>query len=414
MKNFLFINVWFILISLMCHQIRCNASTNSPKLKGLNASKLKIHRNSSPKVKSPKDKLLFGKEFSDHMLDIDWANDKGYLPPKIVPYGEIKLSPAASALHYGLECFEGMKAYKGIDGKIRLFRPDLNMRRLNNGMDRLHFQKVDEDEFLNCLKQLVLLEKDWIPEGEGFSLYLRPTAISTTPSLGVAAATNVKLFVICSPCGPYYPDGFKPVKLYADTEHVRAWPKGMGNRKYGGNYGPTIMPQTLAAQKGYQQVLWLFGDDHIVTEAGAMNLFFFMKKKAPTGKKEKTKNGAAAAKDEYELVTCPLSRGDILPGVTRDSVLGLARGWGEFEVNERELSMKEVLEAAEEGRLLEVFGCGTAAVVAPVKQIGYLGKEIHIPTGEDIGPVAERLWNAITAIQYGKVDHPWGMVIGEC
>jgi len=332
------------------------------------------------------------------MFEVDWTNTEGYSSPRIIPYGDLKISPAASSLHYGLEAFEGMKAYKGVDGKIRLFRPELNVQRLNQGLARLYMQPVDEKAFIALLKKLVLLEKDWIPEGEGFSLYLRPTAISTTETLGVTAASKVKIFCICSPCGPYYQEGFKPVKLLADTEHVRAWPGGMGNKKFGGNYAPGIAPQALAAKKGYQQVLWLFGENHVCTEVGAMNMFFFLKKK-----------GEDAA---YELCTSPLSRGDILPGVTRNSALALARGWGEFEVNEREVTMPEIVEAAKEGRLLEAFGTGTAAVVAPVKQIGYMGQDIFLPTGEEIGPVAKRLWDEITAIQYGKIKHPWGVVIG--
>ncbi|CAM9271524.1 unnamed protein product [Heterosigma akashiwo] len=400
----------FLVMSLLIISGRlADASTSPLSGRGLDSSALKVFKSKSPKSKSPKEDLRFGKEFTDHMLDIDWNYDTGYSEPKIVPYGPLQMSPAASVLHYGLECFEGMKAYKGVDGKIRLFRPDLNIQRLNNGMRRLHFQPVDEDQFLACLKHLVLTEQDWIPEGDGYALYLRPTAVSTTPSLGVAAATDVKVFVICSPCGPYYPEGFQPIKLYADTENVRAWPKGMGNKKYGGNYGPTIEPQARAAGRGYQQVLWLFGPEDVVTEAGAMNLFFFLRKRD-----DDVGEWAEGEPDpRYELVTCPLETGYILPGVTRASVLALARGWGEFEVSERELTMAEVLRTAEEGRLLEVFGCGTAAVIAPVKQIGYRGKEVHVPTADAIGPVAERLWGAITDIQYGRVKHPWGVVISE-
>jgi len=379
------------------------------RISGLEAAKLTIERTSFPKEKPVKESLVFGRCFSDHMLDVDWKKLEGYGEPKIRPFGDLQLSPAATVLHYGLECFEGMKAFKGVDGKIRLFRPELNVARLNSGMQRLNFQPIDQQNFLDCLRELVLLEKDWIPEGEGYSLYLRPTAISTTPCLGVSGATDVKLFVICSPCGPYYPGGFKPVKLFADTEYVRAWPKGMGNKKYGGNYGPTILPQAQAAAQGYQQILWLFGEDHVVTEAGAMNVFFFLKKKETSSVPQKP----GSPNPDYELVTCPLSRGDILPGVTRDSILALARSWGEFEVNERELTMGEVVEAAEEGRLLEVFGCGTAAVVAPVSEIGYLGKEICVPTGQSIGPVAERLWEEITSIQYGRIQHPWGLVLED-
>ncbi|CAN0022908.1 unnamed protein product [Scytosiphon promiscuus] len=373
-------------------------------LPGIEPSLLTVQRTTVPREKKEKTTLEFGQTFTDHMLHLDWDFEGGWHAPRILPYGDLRVSPAASSLHYGLQCFEGMKAYRDANGSVRLFRPDLNIRRLNRSMARLHFPQVDQEKMIELISKLVLEDADWIPEGDGYSLYLRPTAISTHPYLGIVAATNVKLFVILSPVGPYYKEGFNPIRLYADTEHRRAWPGGMGFAKAGGNYAPTIQPQAEALKEhGCAQVLWLFGDEDYVTEVGAMNIFFLMKKEG--------------GQDGVELVTSPLDAGDILDGVTRRSVLELARDWGSLEdgvpleVCERRLTMKEVVKASEEGRLLEVFGTGTAAVVAPVSGIKYRGKEIEVPSGDCIGPLAKRFWETLSDIQYGRVEHPWSVKI---
>ena len=293
----------------------------------------------------------------------------------------------------GLQCFEGMKAYKTIpDESLRLFRPDKNMERLANSMDRLHMPGADFDqqELTNCIAELVRTDKDWIPSGEGYSLYIRPTVIATHPFLGLASPDSLLLYVITSPVGPYYKSGFDPVRLTADTKFVRAWPGGTGNSKVGGNYAPTMKPTAEATESGYSQVLWLFGDNHENTEVGSMNLFFFMINK-------ETK--------KPELVTAPLTRGDILPGVTRDSILALARSWDDFDVSERFPTMGEIQEASKDGRLLEAFGAGTAAVVTPVSCIKFQGKDIEIPS---VGEVTQRIWDEITGIQYGKIEGPEG------
>lgn len=362
----------------------------------INPAALDITRTSTPKTKLPNEELTFGASFTDHMLEIDWDVDSGWKAPKIIPYGPLQIDPAATSLHYALQCFEGMKAYVDDNDSIRLFRPDKNMTRMNNSMKRLFLPEFDEDAFLECIKELIKVEKDWIPRGEGYSLYVRPTGIATHPYLGVGAATQAKLYVILSPVGPYYPTGFAPVSLLAGDEYVRAWPGGTGDSKVGGNYGPTILPQMEAAKKGYSQVLWLFGEEHFITEVGTMNLFFCWEK--PGGGKE--------------LVTAPLSRGDILPGVTRDSVLELARGWGEYEVNERNVTMSEVVSAIDEGRMIESFGSGTAAVLSPVGVIHYNGRDLEIPLAcGQSGEMCNRLWDEITGIQYGKIDHPWSIKI---
>lgn len=246
-----------------------------------------------------------------------------------------------------------MKAYKDSKGNVRLFRPDKNFERLNNSMVRLAMPSIKGDDgFLECLKELIKVDESWVPEGEGYSLYIRPTAIGTSSVLGVHASEDVKLFVILSPVGPYYKSGFKPVKLYADSVNVRAWPGGVGNTKVGGNYAPTIYPSQIAAKThGASQILWLYGPDHEATEVGAMNIFFVIKDKK-TGKPE--------------LATAPLTRGDILPGVTRDSILALARQWSDVTVSERFVSMKEIKQAEAEGR------------VSPLSLTSWLACSLHL------------------------------------
>ncbi len=376
---------------------------------------------------------------SDHMLTIEWNKVEGWASPKIVPYQNLSISPAASCLHYGtflaikcftcrskgdithdcsmvsdahltssllyllsssidylskgLQCFEGLKAYKSLnDDSIRLFRPEKNMARLSNSMARLQMPGFDfnRQELIQCISELVTLDERWIPDGEGYSLYLRPTVIATHKFLGLAAPDSLLLYVITSPVGPYYKSGFNPIRLTADTSYVRAWPGGTGNSKVGGNYAPTMKPAADAAKDGYSQILWLFGENDEVTEVGAMNVFFYLINK-------ETKRP--------ELVTAPLTRGDILPGVTRASVLDLCRSWGDFDVSERFPTMHEIKEAADDNRLLEVFGAGTAAVVTPISCIQYKGKDIEIPA---VGDVTKRVWDEITGIQYGKIEGPPG------
>ncbi len=241
------------------------------------------------------------------------------------------------------------------------------------------------------LNGLQFLDQDWIPTGEGYSLYIRPTVISTHPYLGVSAPNEILLYVITCPVGPYYTSGFAPVRLTADTPYVRAWPGGTGAAKVGGNYAGSMKPQTDASKRGYSQILWLFGEDQEITEVGAMNVFFFLEK--GDGSKGR------------ELVTPPLTRGDILPGVTRQSILDLSRSWGEFEVVERSITLPEVRKAASEGRLIEAFGAGTAAVVTPISAIEHLGSDIEIPA---TGELTKRFFSDLMGIQYGRIDGPDG------
>eukprot|EP00501_MAST-03F_sp_TOSAG23-6_P000546 GSMAST32.ASY1.ANO1.567.1 assembled CDS len=376
-----------------------SSRTPNQQLASLDSSKLEVRRTQAPKARPKNETLQFGKVFTDHMLEVEWNAENGWHTPRIKPYGDMAISPAASALHYGLQCFEGMKAYKDDAGDIRLFRPELNMVRLNSSMERMHMPSFEGPEFLECIKQLLLMDKEWIPNEKGFSLYIRPAAISLQNTLGVSASMHTKLFCIMCPVGPYFAAGIKPVHLLADEKHVRAWPGGTGDIKIGGNYGASIGPQTKAGAKGFSQILWLFGDDHQVTEVGVMNFFVLWEKKDGSGK---------------ELITAPLD-GTILPGVTRRSVIDLAHSLGEFEITERIFNMAELTEAINDGRVIEAFGCGTAAVVSPVKAITYKDEVFSVPTGDDgaMGNFSRFVLEKLTAIQYGDEECPngWSVVV---
>ncbi|XP_053117784.1 branched-chain-amino-acid aminotransferase, cytosolic-like isoform X2 [Hemicordylus capensis] len=355
------------------------------------ASDLQIELNKHPKPKPDPKNLLFGKNFTDHMLTVEWSQEKGWEKPHIKPFQNISLHPASSALHYSMELFEGMKAFRGPDKRIRLFRPMLNMERMIRTALRLSLPPFDQTELLECIRQLIHLDQDWVPHSEDASLYIRPTFIGTEPSLGVSNSTRALLFVILTPVGPYFTTGsFNPISLLADPSYVRAWMGGVGDCKAGGNYGPTIYVQNEAAKEGCQQVLWLYGDNHQITEVGTMNLFMFWKNQ----------------QGDLELVTPPLN-GIILPGVIRASLLDLARKWGEFKVSEKVFTMADLIKGLEENRVKEVFGSGTACVVCPVNRILYQGKNYHIPTMENGPKIAKRFLKELTDIQYGHVTSDW-------
>ncbi|KAI3628083.1 BAT2 [Malassezia furfur] len=362
------------------HPVHPESTTPAP----LDASRLKVEKNPKAGTPPPPEQLVFGQTFTDHMLVVPWTAEGGWGEPKIQAYSPLSLQPSSIIFHYAPSLFEGLKAYKNPKGET-----------------------FDGDELVKLLKKLVEIDANWVPDKEGYSLYLRPTLIGTQPSLGVGETKEALLFVIMSPVGPYYSSGVKPVALEANPERVRAWPGGTGNAKLGANYGPCILPQREAAKKGYQQNLWLFGDEHYLTEVGTMNLFVVLK----------NDDGS------YEVVTPPLN-GMILPGVTRDSVLGLLRAHESGEsplpnlpkihVSEREIKMQELQDAAAQGKLVEVFGAGTAAVISPVDRIGYMGKDIHVPvTSSGFGPVAEVMLNRMSAIQWGKVEHPWSVPVSQ-
>lgn len=365
--------------------------------------------------------LRFGAAYTDHMLQTSWKEGLGWTAPSIDPLGPISLHPCAQVLHYAVESFEGMKAYKGKDGRLRLFRPEMNMDRLARSAARLTLPQFDKAEFLECIKELVRVERDWVPDEEGFSVYIRPTLIGTHPFLGVCPTREAMLYVILSPVGPYFPSGLKPIKLYVETENVRAFPGGVGDKKIGGNYAPTILSQQRGSHLGCAQVLFVLQDGNpkggVIGESGSMNVFFLIRQEDS---------------QELELVTPPLD-GLVLPGVTRDTVLQLARSFGDLKVSERPLRFGEVERAAESGRLLEVFGTGTACMIQPVVGLVKQDSEIMIPfddgaakhwiakppgtasspnssVGEPFS-LCGRLTRSLLDIQYGHVESEWSVVI---
>lgn len=334
----------------------------------------------------------FGTIFSPHQVHIDWTKKGGWQDPQLIDFGNLSIPIQAGSLHYGLQCFEGLKAYYAPGDKtIRLFRPEMNAARMNRSMARLAFPTFDEKEWVQVLKELVKTDKDFVPREEGYTLYLRPGAIATNANLHVGPTDSVKLFMIASPVGPYYPDGFKPVKLVVDSKHKRAWPGGSGDCKIGPNYGPTIMHQVEHAKKGFPQVLWL-GAKGEINEVGAMNFMVLWK----------NKNG------DRELIT-PALDGTILPGVTRDSILKLTAAWNEFKVTEGVFTIDELMAALKEGRVEEVFGCGTAAIVTAVNGLHMDGQDFAIPIPEK--STAQRILNELSDIQYGRKESPWSVVV---
>ncbi|OQR77698.1 branched-chain-amino-acid aminotransferase, partial [Tropilaelaps mercedesae] len=343
--------------------------------------------------------LQFGKHFADHMFESFWRRDSGWSQAKICPIHALQMHPAAKVLHYAQELFEGMKAYRGTDGRIRLFRPELNIQRLLNSAERLGLPTFDAQEFLRCLMRLVDVDRDWVPRTPMSSLYIRPTFFGVEPTLGIARSSEAFLYVITGPVESYYGStGIKPVGLLADPKYVRAWPGGTGDKKLGCNYAPTLAVQKDAERLGLHQVLWLFGAEQEITEVGAMNVFIFLR----------NKDG------EPELITPPLS-GIILPGITRRSVLDLTREWNEFKVSERKVTMQDLREALDEGRLIEMFGCGTACIIAPIDRIFYRqenhSEELLLPTMKNEWHLHARIMRTLQDIHYGVVDHPWSLEV---
>jgi branched-chain amino acid aminotransferase len=332
--------------------------------------------------------LGFGTNFTDHMFNMDYTPDKGWHAPRIEPYAPIEMDPATMFLHYGQGVFEGLKAYRTATGKIQLFRPQENIKRLNRSCKRLCIPAVDENMVLDAMKQLISLEKDWVPDAPETSLYIRPTIIAMDPFLGVRASYTYRLFIILSPVGAYYPEGFNPVKIMVTSDYVRAVRGGVGEAKTPGNYAASLLAGEQAHDAGYTQVLWLDGvEQKYLEEVGAMNIFFVI---------------------DNEIIT-PALNGSILPGITRDSVIELARHWNE-RVSERKISIDELMEAHDAGKLQEGFGAGTAAVISPVGEIKYRDRVITI-TDNRVGPVAQKYYQAITDIQYGKANDPKSWIV---
>ena len=350
---------------------------------------IRFEKTTTPKAKpADANNLGFGKIFTDHMFVMNYEEGKGWFDPRIVPFEKISLSPAAMVYHYGQEMFEGLKAYKGDDGKVRLFRPEMNAKRANESNKRLCIPEIPVEDFVQAVSELVKVEQDWIPTAPGTSLYIRPFVIATDEFLGVAPSKTYLFMVIVSPSGAYYASGLAPVGIWIEDEYVRAVKGGIGFAKTGGNYAASLAAQVKAHDDGYSQVLWLDGVERkYIEEVGAMNIFFKI-------------NG--------KIVT-PMLNGSILPGVTRNSVINLCKHWG-MEVEERKISVDELLEAQKNGTLEEVFGTGTAAVISPVGKLRYMDDVMVIGDG-NIGPVSQKLYDTVTGIQWGKLPDELGWVV---
>lgn len=332
--------------------------------------------------------LTFGTLFSDHMFNMDYTPEKGWHNPRIEPYGPMTIDPSTMVLHYGQSIFEGLKAFKTPSDAIQLFRPEENFRRFNRSAHRMCIPQFDEALALKGLKELLRIEKRWVPSAPGTSLYIRPTIIAMDPFLGVRASYSYRFFIILSPVGAYYKEGFDPVRIWVTEKYVRAVPGGVGEVKTAGNYAASLYASEDAHKQGYTQVLWLDGvQREFVEEVGSMNIFFVI---------------------DDEIITPALS-GSILSGITRDTVIRLAASWG-HPVTERRISIDEVMDAHANGKLQECFGSGTAAVISPVGEIKYKDKVAKLGNGE-VGPWARRLFDTITDIQYGRTDDPEGWVM---
>ncbi|MGI6588749.1 MAG: branched-chain amino acid aminotransferase [Peptococcia bacterium] len=331
------------------------------------------------------EKLDFGRMFTEHMFTIKYREGKGWYDGKIEKYNSFMLDPAACVLHYSQEIFEGLKAYKAADGRILLFRPEQNARRMNRSARKLCMPELPEEIFLKALQELILLEKDWIPDSPGTSLYIRPTMIATEAFLGVNPAQEYLFYIILSPVGAYFKAGFNPVSIYVEDRLVRAAVGGVGDIKTGGNYAASLLGAVKAAQKGFSQVLWLDAKEHkYIEEVGAMNVFFVFGDK---------------------LVT-PMLTGSILPGITRDSVLRLAREM-DYEVEERRISVEEVLDGIKTKKLTEMFGSGTAAVISPVGLLHYQDTNYYINENQ-VGKVTKTFYEHLIDIQYGRAEDKLG------
>lgn len=356
--------------------------------KGFNNMKYEfaVTKTENPKEKPDPKTLKFGETFTDHMFIMEYTAGKGWHDGRIVPYGPLSLSPAATCLHYGQEMFEGLKAYKTKEGKIQLFRPDMNAKRTNATNDRMCIPQMEEELYVEAVKALVNMDKEWIPQMEGTSLYVRPFIIGDSPLLGVKAASHYIFGIIMCPVGPYYANGLAPTKIYVEEEYVRAVQGGTGYAKIGGNYAGALKAQEKAHDKGYDQVLWLDGVERkYVEEIGTSNAFFVI---------------------GDEIITAPLT-GTILPGITRNSVIELLKEWG-MNISERRLSIEDVFKAGEEGTLKEVFATGTAAVISPVGELAWVDRKITVNNNE-IGEISQKLYDTLYGIQTGTVAdaHNW-------
>ncbi len=352
---------------------------------------IKIIRAETLKDKPTGSKIPFGHYFSDHMFLMDYSAEQGWHDARIVPYGPLEIMPSAMVLHYAIEVFEGMKAYRTADGNIQLFRPMENIRRMNASADRFCMPNIPEDDFMNAIKTLVELDQDWVPSAPETSLYIRPFMFATEQHVGVHTPHEYLFAIIICPVGCYYAEGINPVRIMIEQEDVRAVRGGTGFTKCGGNYAASIRAGDRAEKMGFTQVLWLDGVERkYIEEVGSMNVMFKI-------------NG--------KIVT-PALQGSVLPGITRKSCLELLRDWG-YEVEERSLSIDELIDAVKDGTLEEAWGTGTAAVVSPIGEIYYDGID-HVVADGGIGEVTHRLYEEITAIQWGKKADERGWIEPVC
>ena len=353
--------------------------------------KITIQRTSAPKAKPDVNGIPFGTYFTDHMFLMDYVKGQGWINPRIVPYGPISLEPSAMVFHYAQEIFEGLKAYRTAEGRIQLFRPYENIRRLNNSAERLCVPPIEEEDFMTALRTLIEVDADWVPSEPDTSPYIRPFVIATDPHVGVHASHTYLFAIICCPVGSYYPEGIDPVKIMIESRDVRAVRGGTGYTKCGGNYAASLRASEIAAEKGFSQVLWLDGVYRkYIEEVGSMNVMFKI-------------NG--------KIITPELT-GSVLPGITRKSCIELLREWG-YEVEERMLSIDELMAAAADGSLEEAWGTGTAAVVSPIGEISYLDKDYTVCGGK-IGSVTQKLYDTITGIQWGKIEDKHNWIVPVC
>lgn len=335
---------------------------------------------------APTQEFGFGTNFANRMFTQKYTRGVGWYDAQIRPYENFSLPPSTAVFHYAQEIFEGLKAYRRPDGNINLFRPWENMRRFNQSATRMAMPTVDEEDHLTAIAQLVELEESWVPNVEGATLYIRPAMIATDAALGVYSSNNYLHFVIVGPVGAYFKTGFSPVSVYISDKYRRAVRGGVGDAKTGGNYAASLFVGQDAKDKGYSQVLWLDAvEGRYIEEVGAMNICFVYE-----GKK---------------IVTPPLT-GSILPGITRKSTIELGRDLG-YEVSEEMLDVNDMLADIESGKITEVFGCGTAAVIAPVGKFGFQDKEYLINDYEP-GPVSKHLFDELTGIQFGRIPDRFG------
>ncbi|MBR1566405.1 MAG: branched-chain amino acid aminotransferase [Oscillospiraceae bacterium] len=353
---------------------------------------IRIENTTAPKAKPDMSKVSFGTTFTDHMFLMYYSSEQGWHDPRIVPYGPLPIEPSAAVLNYAMNVFEGLKAYRTSENKIQLFRPDCNIERMNNSAERLSLPQLDPADALQAIKTLVELDKDWVPSGEGESLYIRPIIMSVEPDVSLHCTDRCLFVVILSPVGCYYKTGLKPVSIAIETEDARTVRGGTGYAKCGGNYAAAQRAGMRAEAQGISQVLWLDGaSKQYIEEVGSMNVMFKI-------------NG--------EVITPTLETGTVLPGVTRRSIIQLLKDEKQ-PVTERLFSVEEFVKAVEAGVIEEAWGCGTAAVVSPIGKLIYNGKEYVIGDGS-IGTLTQKLYDELTGIQWGRVADSHNWIVPVC